>query len=61
MLVFLIALALLVAGIVVARGQKTYGTSLEQYISDNNPQHSGDVERLTVEYNMKQSKKDLYI
>ena len=35
----------------------TYGSSLEQYIVDNNPQHSGDVERLTVEYNMKASRK----
>ena len=31
----------------------TYGSSLEEYIVRNNPQHSGDVERLTVEYNMK--------
>ena len=56
MLVSLIAIALLVAGVIVARGQRTYGSSLEQYIVDNNPQHSGDVERLTVEYNMKVSR-----
>jgi hypothetical protein len=56
MFVFLIALVLLVAGIVVARGQKTYGTSLEQYIVYKNPQHSGDVERFTVEYNQQQTK-----
>lgn len=34
----------------------TYGSSLEEYIIRNNPQHSGDVERLTVEYNMKASR-----
>lgn len=56
MLVFLIALVLLVGGIAIARSQKTYGSSLEQYIAERNPQHSGDVERLTVEYNMKSSK-----
>ena len=46
-------ICLAVAGVWVARSQKTYGSSLEQYIIDNQPQHSGDVERLTVEYNMK--------
>ena len=46
-------ICLAVLGVWVARSQKTYGSSLEQYIVDNNPQHSGDVERLTVEYNMK--------
>jgi len=46
-------LVLAVAGVIVARSQRTYGSSLEQYIIDNNPQNSGDVERLTVEYNMK--------
>jgi hypothetical protein len=46
-------ICLAVAGIWVARSQRTYGSSLEQYITDNNPQHAGDVERLTVEYNMK--------
>lgn len=34
----------------------TYGSSLEDYIMRHNPQHSGDVERLTVEYNMKASR-----
>jgi hypothetical protein len=46
-------LVLAVAGVWVARSQRTLGSSLEQYIIDNNPQHTGDVERLTVEYNMK--------
>jgi hypothetical protein len=46
-------LVLAVAGVIVARSQRTLGSSLEQYIIDNNPQHTGDVERLTVEYNMK--------
>jgi hypothetical protein len=59
MLVFLIALVLLIAGIRIARSQKTYGSSLEQYIAEHNPQNSGDVERLTVEYNMKSSRGQL--
>ena len=46
-------ICLAVAGVWVARSQRTYGSSLEQYITDNNPQNNGDVERLTVEYNMK--------
>jgi hypothetical protein len=53
MVVFIIMVALLVLGIKFAREEKTYGSSLEQYISERNPQHGGDVERLTVEYNMK--------
>jgi len=57
---------LLVLGIIGAIGtfvsffqEKTYGSSLEQYILDHNPQHTGDVERLTVEYNMKASRGQL--
>jgi hypothetical protein len=53
MVVFIIMVALLVLGIKFAREEKTYGSSLEQYISERNPQNGGDVERLTVEYNMK--------
>jgi hypothetical protein len=53
MFIILLMLVLAVAGVIVARSQRTYGSSLEQYINDNNPQNSGDVERLTVEYNMK--------
>lgn len=53
MFIILLMLGLAVAGVWVARSQKTYGSSLEQYIVDNHPQNSGDVERLTVEYNMK--------
>jgi hypothetical protein len=53
MLITAIMIGLLVAGIKIAREQRTYGSSLEQYIEDHNPKHSGDVERLTVEYNMK--------
>jgi len=53
MFIILLMLVLAVAGVIVARSQRTYGSSLEQYIIDNNPQNSGDVERLTVEYNMK--------
>jgi hypothetical protein len=57
MFVFLIALALFIAIIAFARGPVTHGDSLEQYITDRNPQHSGDVDRLTTEYNRKQSTK----
>ena len=46
-------LGLAVAGVWVARSQRTLGSSLEQYITDHHPQNTGDVERLTVEYNMK--------
>ncbi len=53
MFIILLMLVLAVAGVWVARSQRTLGSSLEQYITDNNPQHTGDVERLTVEYNMK--------
>ena len=53
MFIILLMLFLAVAGVIVARSERTYGSSLEQYITDNNPQHSGDVERLTVEYNLK--------
>lgn len=53
MFIILLMICLAVAGVWVARSQKTYGSSLEQYIVDNHPQNSGDVERLTVEYNMK--------
>ena len=53
MFIILLMLGLAVAGVWVARSQRTYGSSLEQYIIDNHPQNSGDVERLTVEYNMK--------
>jgi len=59
MIVLTIAVILLIAGIIVARSQRTYGSSLEQYIEDHNPQHSGDVERLTVEYNTKASRGQL--
>ena len=53
MFIILLMICLAVAGVWVARSQRTYGSSLEQYITDNNPQNNGDVERLTVEYNMK--------
>lgn len=53
MFIILLMLVLAVAGVIVARSQRTLGSSLEQYITDNNPQHNGDVERLTVEYHMK--------
>ena len=58
MLIGLLILALAYAGYKIAKSSNntTYGSSLEHYITSRNPQHSGDVERLTVEYNMKVSK-----
>jgi hypothetical protein len=54
-------LVLAVAGVYVAKSAKasSYGSSLEQYIADNNPQHSGDVDRLTAEYNLKVSRGEI--
>ena len=34
---------------------ETYGSDLERYIVNRNPQNAGDVERLTFEYNQKTS------
>jgi len=34
---------------------QTYGSGLEYYIVKNNPQNAGDVDRLTREYQTKQS------
>jgi len=57
MLISLLIIILAYVGYKVAKSSTvTYGSSLEQYIADHNPQHSGDVERLTVEYNMKISR-----
>jgi len=58
MLIGLLILALAYAGYKIAKSSNntTYGSSLEHYITSRNPQHSGDVERLTVEYHMKVSK-----
>jgi len=52
-------LFLAVFGWLVARAgdHSSYGSNLEDYINANHPQHSGDVERLTVEFNLKQSNK----
>ena len=41
--------------------QETYGSDLEKYIVSNNPQHVGDVERLTTEYNQRTSKKEWHL
>jgi hypothetical protein len=40
---------------------ETYGSDLEKYIVSNNPQHTGDVERLTQEYNQRNSKKEWHL
>jgi hypothetical protein len=40
---------------------ETYGSDLEKYIISNNPQHPGDVDRLTQEYNHNQSKRDFHL
>ena len=63
MLICLLMLGLAYAGYRVAKSSKntSYGSSLEYYITSRNPQHSGDVERLTVEYNMKVARGLLWI
>lgn len=40
---------------------ETYGSDLEKYIVSKNPQHAGDVERLTTEYNRMQLKKGWHL
>jgi len=61
MFIVLVILALVfTAGLIVNFfKEKTYGSSLEQYILDNNPQTTSDVERLTVEYDLKTSRGSL--
>lgn len=58
MLIGLLMLGLAYAGYRIAKSSNPsdYGSSLEQYITNHNPQHSGDVERLTAEYNLKVSR-----
>lgn len=41
--------------------KKSYGSELEEYIIARNPTNTGDVERLTLEYNSKMSKHIYYI
>jgi hypothetical protein len=62
----LIIVVLVLAGLgtffgFIAMFADTYGSDLEKYIVSRNPQHAGDVERLTVEYNQKQAKRDLHL
>ena len=38
-----------------------YGSDLEEYIISRNPTNTGDVERLTLEYNSKMNKHIYYI
>ena len=59
MIVVILMLILAVMGWLVARSSNnnSYGSNLEDYINANRPQHSGDVERLTVEFNLKQANK----
>jgi len=40
--------------------KKSYGSELEEYIVARNPTHTGDVERLTLEYNSKINKQHIY-
>ena len=58
MLIGLLIIVLAYAGYRIAKSSKnnSYGSSLENYITSRNPQHSGDVERFTVEYHMKVSR-----
>ncbi len=39
--------------------ESTYGSELENYIISNNPKDTGDVERLTREYDIASSKRFL--
>jgi len=41
--------------------KKSYGSDLEEYIVARNPTNTGDVERLTLEYNSKMNKQIYYI
>lgn len=63
MVVVVIMIVLALAGWLIARSSNdnSYGSNLEDYIVANRPQHSGDVERLTVEFNLKQSKKEFHL
>lgn len=56
--------ALAIVGIVgpliaLASESQTYGSKLEEYIVNNNPKDTGDVERLTREYDLAASKRFL--
>lgn len=43
----------------VSESKSTYGSELEQYIVNNHPKDTGDVERLTREYDLAASKRFL--
>ena len=45
--------------IALASESQTYGSKLEEYIVSNNPKDTGDVERLTREYDLATSKRFL--
>ncbi len=36
--------------------QDSYGTELEKYIVSHAPKHTADIERLTIEYQLKQAR-----
>lgn len=56
--VLISALAILVVGALIPAlandRPNTYGSKLEEYIVSNNPKDTGDVERLTREFEQKQ-------
>lgn len=56
--VLLASLGILVVGAVIPAliddKLNTYGSKLEEYIVSNNPKNTGDVERLTREFDEKQ-------
>lgn len=60
LVVFFAALAIAVVGFVLPLmgviAQDTYGRSLENYITSRNPQHPGDIERLTIQYQREQER-----
>lgn len=61
--VLFLALTLAVVGIVIPLlgllAHDTYGRSLEHYILSRNPQHPGDIDRLTIQFQREQERKFL--
>lgn len=55
-----IAISIALVGIILPLlgifAQDTYGRSLEQYITNRNPQSPGDIERLTIEFQRQQER-----
>jgi hypothetical protein len=54
-----LAIVGIVGPLVAMATESTYGSELENYIVSNNPKDTGDVERLTREYDQDASKRFL--